>query len=118
MFLSRCQYQNKKALFTDPICSEGFGYKSHSPVEPAVSQLNLKECLCKFAIYNCSCQIQPSGSCHAAISTMVKLCWKNQIIQIRIKVFHSYFKQLHSVSYVYAVLPFYDVKCLCSRGRE
>ena len=25
---------------------------------------------------------------------------------------------IHSVSYVYAVLPFYDVKCLCSRGRE
>ena len=25
---------------------------------------------------------------------------------------------VHSVSYVYAVLPFYDVKCLCSRGRE
>ena len=44
-FLSCCQFQNKKALFTDPICSEGFGYKSHSPVEPAVSQLNLKEYL-------------------------------------------------------------------------
>ena len=27
-------------------------------------------------------------------------------------------KSLHSVSYVYAVLPFYDVKCLCSGGRE
>ena len=25
---------------------------------------------------------------------------------------------VHSVSYVYAVLPFYDVKCLCSGGRE
>ena len=25
---------------------------------------------------------------------------------------------LHSVSYYYAVLPFYNVKCLCSRGRE
>ena len=25
---------------------------------------------------------------------------------------------LHSVSYYYAVLLFYDVKCLCSRGRE
>ena len=24
-FLGRCQYQNKKALFTDPIFSEGFG---------------------------------------------------------------------------------------------
>ena len=24
IFLSRCQYQNKKALFTDPIFSEGF----------------------------------------------------------------------------------------------
>ena len=24
-FLSRCQYQNKKTLFTDPIFSEGFG---------------------------------------------------------------------------------------------
>jgi hypothetical protein len=23
--LSRCQYQNKKALFTNPIFSEGFG---------------------------------------------------------------------------------------------
>ena len=27
-------------------------------------------------------------------------------------------QQIHSVSYVYAVLPFYDVKCLCSGGRE
>ena len=26
--------------------------------------------------------------------------------------------ELHSVSYVYAVLPFYDVKCLCSEGRN
>ena len=25
IFLGRCQYQNKKALFTDPIFSEGFG---------------------------------------------------------------------------------------------
>jgi hypothetical protein len=24
-FLSNCQYQNEKALFTDPIFSEGFG---------------------------------------------------------------------------------------------
>ena len=24
IFLGRCQYQNKKALFTDPILSEGF----------------------------------------------------------------------------------------------
>ena len=24
-FLGHCQYQNKKALFTDPIFSEGFG---------------------------------------------------------------------------------------------
>ena len=24
IFLSRCQYQNKKALFTEPIFSEGF----------------------------------------------------------------------------------------------
>ena len=27
-------------------------------------------------------------------------------------------KSLHSASYVYAVLPFYDVKCLCSGGWE
>ena len=25
VFLSHCQYQNKKALYTDPIFSEGFG---------------------------------------------------------------------------------------------
>jgi hypothetical protein len=25
-FLSRCQYQNKKSLFTDPIFREGFGF--------------------------------------------------------------------------------------------
>ena len=25
---------------------------------------------------------------------------------------------VHSVSYYYAVLPFYDVKCLCYGGRE
>ena len=25
IFLSRCQYQNKKVLFTDPIFREGFG---------------------------------------------------------------------------------------------
>ena len=28
IFLSHCQYQNKKALFTDPIFSEGFGTNS------------------------------------------------------------------------------------------
>ena len=27
-------------------------------------------------------------------------------------------RNIHSVSYVYAVLPFYDVKDLCSGGRE
>jgi hypothetical protein len=27
VFLSRCQYQNKKALFTEPIFSEGFGIR-------------------------------------------------------------------------------------------
>ena len=27
-------------------------------------------------------------------------------------------KHLHCVAKVYAVLPFYDVKCLCSRGRD
>ena len=27
--LSRCQYQNKKALFTDPIFSQGFGFNQH-----------------------------------------------------------------------------------------
>ena len=26
-FLGRCQYHNKKAMFTDPIFSEGFGLK-------------------------------------------------------------------------------------------
>ena len=31
---------------------------------------------------------------------------------------HSFASHVHSVSYYYAVLPFYDVKCLCSRGRE
>ena len=25
IFLGRCSYQNKKALFTDPIFSDGFG---------------------------------------------------------------------------------------------
>ena len=30
IFLSHCQYQNKKALFTDPIFSEGFGPVSNS----------------------------------------------------------------------------------------
>ena len=28
-FFSHCQYQNKKALFTDPIFSEGFGLDLH-----------------------------------------------------------------------------------------
>ena len=27
-------------------------------------------------------------------------------------------QDIHSVAKVYAVLPFYDVKCLCSGGRE
>ena len=27
-------------------------------------------------------------------------------------------RSVHSVEKVYAVLPFYDVKCLCSGGRE
>ena len=31
-FLGRCQYQNKKALFSDPIFSEGFD--SGGPVSP------------------------------------------------------------------------------------
>ena len=31
-FLGRCQYQNKKALFTDPIFSEGFVKRVHLPV--------------------------------------------------------------------------------------
>ena len=26
--------------------------------------------------------------------------------------------EIHSVSYVYAVLLFYDIKCLCSGGQE
>ena len=40
------------------------------------------------------------------------------------KTFLSELKQkstclkVHSVAKVYAVLPFYDVKCLCSGGRE
>jgi hypothetical protein len=32
--------------------------------------------------------------------------------------FSRLYLDIHSVSYVYAVLPFYDVKCLCSWGRE
>ena len=33
------------------------------------------------------------------------------------RIAYFVFLQLHSVSYVYyAVLPFYDAKCLCSRG--
>ena len=32
---------------------------------------------------------------------------------------HSFTKSMiHCVAKVYAVLPFYDVKCLCSGGRE
>ena len=30
----------------------------------------------------------------------------------------DYSHHIHSVAKVYAVLPFYDVKCLCSGGRE
>ena len=33
-------------------------------------------------------------------------------------LFSTLHLNVHSVSYVYAVLPFYDVKCLCSGGRE
>ena len=45
-FLSRCQYQNKKALFTDPIFSEGFGDRlkghilKHHPDHPAAQELH------------------------------------------------------------------------------
>ena len=31
IFLSRCQYQNKEALFTNPIFSEGFGEHNLPP---------------------------------------------------------------------------------------
>ena len=34
-----------------------------------------------------------------------------------IPYFHEY-NRIHCVAKVYAVLPFYDVKCLCSGGRE
>ena len=35
-FLSGCQYQNKKALFTDPIFSEGFDYRDKTSEVSAV----------------------------------------------------------------------------------
>ena len=42
-FLSRCQYQNKKALFTNPIFSESFAYKAkNSPFEFFLFQLKNK----------------------------------------------------------------------------
>ena len=31
VFLDCCQYQNKTALFTDPIFSEGFGKNARNP---------------------------------------------------------------------------------------
>ena len=39
-FLSRCHYQNKKVLFTDPIFSEGFGYALNEmpPFQKAVAE--------------------------------------------------------------------------------
>ena len=36
--LSHCQYQNKKALFTDPIFSEGFGANLVGPKIEKLSQ--------------------------------------------------------------------------------
>ena len=46
-------------------------------------------------------------------------------ISVYIRVRPRFFDQVghetmyvHSVAKVYAVLPFYDVKCLCSGGRE
>ena len=44
-FLSRCQYQNKKALFTDPIFSEGFDYthKKNSFLHYARVQFRLRD---------------------------------------------------------------------------
>ena len=44
------------------------------------------------------------------------LLWEKIVLVIE-KIFEIT-TTIHSVSYYYAVLPFYDVKCLCSRGRE
>ena len=38
--------------------------------------------------------------------------------QVSTDYYIKLFWYIHSVSYVYTVLPFYDVKCLCSGGRE
>ena len=43
---------------------------------------------------------------------------QRKVIYFCIDTFHSTFSLIHCVAKVYAVLPFYDVKCLCSEGRE
>ena len=45
-------------------------------------------------------------------------CEEKTVLLVYLALDVLYFDDLHSVSYVYAVLPFYDVKCLCSGGRE
>ena len=37
--LGRCQYQNKKTLFTDPIFSEGIGYSSEDSTTTFLAKL-------------------------------------------------------------------------------
>ena len=82
---------------------------------------------------------QYDHSCEAESSTayfdikVYSLCQKSTFLQIatkkflttsNFKTFLSELKQkstclkVHSVAKVYAVLPFYDVKCLCSGGQE
>ena len=44
--LSRCQYQNKKALFTDPIFSEGFDLKVRKSQNEIVLSSNTSKNQC------------------------------------------------------------------------
>ena len=56
----------------------------------------------------------------------IRICWHKPTASIPIdpcifiisKPIKVIGKHIHSVAKVYAVLPFYDVKCLCSGGRE
>ena len=55
----------------------------------------------------------------------LKLCSENTTLENQLKKLSKHFEEkvntlccIHSVAKVYAVFPFYDVKCLCSGGWE
>ena len=78
----------------------------------------LRKSLVNMAL-NSYCQIYYKDfDCDNHQKTMQCNKWMVIIKPTKIMLTQTTFKHLHSVSYFYAVLPFYDVECLRSGGRE